>query len=375
MRFSTLRTNPTLINPFQGTQIFCGKISQKSNAPDCMNQGSAEFESIVSNIGSGRDVITNLSVSSAHSHLFIAMADGQCMRWTFSANADPCGTVSIEASTDLVFTKTSDIRLGHIHSMHASPYGSFLTMTRSSQPPTYTSSLRLPKAIYIHRCNTDIVVFPIQVAANTAYFIIPWNGCAALELYSTCQRSVSYWRDTLLAIWSLVSQTSLPLEHSFRGLQVSHVALSTLHHFFSSSFQIMFVLLTGCPPSLFPFDGALMCIRRSVPPCCCMYCLVSRPRFRSILYLRALASAGATSSIAQVGHAFFNVLTCEVMFRPSLACQFHCEELFEPARVLAVKMSKASCRVLRLRHTHDVTVCRTMFCLSGWRRPSGVKQR
>lgn len=121
--------------------------------------------------------------------------------------------------------------------MHASPYGSFLTMTRSSQPPTYTSSLRLPKAIYIHRCNTDVVVFPIQVAANTAYFIIPWNGCAALELYSTCQRSVSYWRDTLLAIWSLVSQTSLPLEHSFRGLQVSHVALSTLHHFFLIKFS------------------------------------------------------------------------------------------------------------------------------------------
>ena len=191
-----------------------------------MNQGSAEFESFLSNIDAGRDVITN------HSHLFIAMADGQCMRWSFSANADPCGTVCIDGSTDLVFTKTSDVRLGHIHSMHASPYGSFLTMTRSSQPPTYTSSLRLPKAIYIHRCNTDVVVFPIQVAANTAYFIIPWNGCAALELYSTCQRSVSYWRDTLLAIWSLVSQTSLPLEHSFRGLQVSHVALSTLHHFF-----------------------------------------------------------------------------------------------------------------------------------------------
>jgi hypothetical protein len=218
-----------------------------------MNQGSAEFESFVSNIGSGRDVITNLSVSSAHSHLFIAMADGQCMRWTFSANADPCGTVFVESSTDLVFTKTSDIRLGHIHSMHASPYGSFLTMTRSSQPPTYTSSLRLPKAIYIHRCNTDIVVFPIQVAANTAYFIIPWNGCAALELYSTCQRSVSYWRDTLLAIWSLVSQTSLPLEHSFRGLQVPHVALSIhLASFFLLKFSAHVCSAHRLPSFSFP---------------------------------------------------------------------------------------------------------------------------
>jgi hypothetical protein len=264
-----------------GTQLYCGRISQKSNPPDSMTHGSAEFESVVTNIGTGRDVITSLSVSTAHSHLFIALADGQCMRWTFAASPDPTATVVVETSTDLVFTKTSDIRLGHIHSMHASPYGSYLTMTRSAQPPTYTSSLRLPKAIYIHRCNTDVIVFPIQVAANTAYFIIPWNGSAALDLYSTCQRSVSYWRDTLLAIWSLVGQTSLPLEHSFRGL------------------QIMFVLLTGCPPSFFPFDGALMCIR-------------------SILYLRALASAGATSSIAQ----------------------FHCEELFEPARVLAVKLSK-----------------------------------
>jgi hypothetical protein len=92
-------------------------------------------------------------------------------------------------------------------------------MTRSAQPPTYTTFLRLPKAIYIHRCNTDTVIFPVAVAAQTAFFIIPWNGSAALELYQTCSRTNAYWRDSLLAIWSLVCQTSLSLEQSFRGLQ------------------------------------------------------------------------------------------------------------------------------------------------------------
>jgi hypothetical protein len=39
------------------------------------------------------------------------------------------------------------------------------------------------------------------------------------------------------------------------------IALLTLRrtHLFQ---QIMFVLLTGCPTNLFPFDGALMCVRR-----------------------------------------------------------------------------------------------------------------
>jgi hypothetical protein len=286
-----------------------------------MTHGSAEFESFVTNIGTGRDVITSLCVSTAHSHLFIALADGQCMRWTFAASPDPSATVFVETSTDLVFTKTSDIRLGHIHSMHASPYGSYLTMTRSSQPPTYTSSLRLPKAIYIHRCNTDVIVFPIQVAANTAYFIIPWNGSAALDLYSTCQRSVSYWRDTLLAIWSLVSQTSLPLEHSFRGLQVS-LRSSSHSPLYPSRFKCTVFSHQVFSDHVCPADwlsSFFFPVRRSthvhpqVGTAVPLYSLFSRQRFRSILYLRALASAGATSSIAQVCHAFSNVLTCEVI--------------------------------------------------------------
>jgi hypothetical protein len=44
-----------------------------------------------------------------------------------------------------------------------------------------------------------------------------------------------------------------------------------------------------------------------------LYSPFSRQRYLSILYLRALASAGATSSIAQVCHAFSNVLTCQVI--------------------------------------------------------------
>ena len=187
-----------------------------------MADGSAEFESFVTPIGSGRDVVTSLAVSCAHSHLFIAIADGHCMRWTFSPSTDACGTIVVENTSDLSFSKTSDFRMGPIHTMHASPYGSFLTMTRSGQPTAHTASLRFPKAIFIHRYNTDTVIFPLHVAAATAYFIIPWTGSAALELYTTCQRASIYWRDTLLSLWALVCQTSIPLENSFRAFQATH---------------------------------------------------------------------------------------------------------------------------------------------------------
>jgi hypothetical protein len=205
---------------FEGTQLFCGKISKKSTSSDSMSDSSADMESAVSLIGSGRDVVTNLAVSCAHSHIFIALADGHCMRWTFAPSTDACGTIIIENTSDLIFARTSDVRLGPVHNLHASPYGSFLTMTRSSQPATHNASLRLPRTIYIQRCNTDTVIFPVTVAAATSFFIIPWNGSAALELYATCQRTQMYWRDTLLAIWTLVGQTSIPLEHAFRALQV-----------------------------------------------------------------------------------------------------------------------------------------------------------
>jgi hypothetical protein len=206
---------------FQGTQIFCGKIYHKYSANDAAGQDSAEFECVVTPIGSGREVVTSLAVSCAHTHIFIALADGHCMRWSFSASPDPTSTIVIDNTSDLVFPKTSDVRMGPVHSMHASPYGSYLTMTRSSQSPgaNYTPLLRLARAIYVHRCSTDTVIFPVAVAAATSYFIIPWNGAAALELYSTCQRASSYWKETLVAIWLLVSQTSLPLENAFRGLQ------------------------------------------------------------------------------------------------------------------------------------------------------------
>lgn len=204
----------------EGTQIFCGKIYQRPSSSDSMGQSAADLDCVVTPIGTGRDVVTNLAVSCAHSHLFIALADGHCMRWSFSASSDPTCTVVIEHTSDLVFQKTSDVRLGPIHSMHASPYGSFLTMTRSSQNTGFPQSLRMSKAVYIQRCNTDTVVFPVSVAAATACFIIPWNGAAALELYSTCQRTPKYWSDTLHAIWSLVCQTTLPLENAFRALQV-----------------------------------------------------------------------------------------------------------------------------------------------------------
>jgi hypothetical protein len=148
-----------------------------------MSNDSAEFDCYTTPLGGGRDVITSLTVSRAHSHLFIALADGHCMRWTFACSLDPTGSVTIENTADLTFTKSSDVRLGSIHSMHSSPYGSYLTMTRSSQPAALTSSLRLPKAVYIHRCNTDTVIFPHAVAAATSFFIIPWTGSAALELY------------------------------------------------------------------------------------------------------------------------------------------------------------------------------------------------
>ena len=179
------------------------------------------MECIVTPIGSGREVVTSLAVSIAHSHIFIALADGHCMRWTFSASSDSAATIVIDNTADLSLHKASDARMGPIHAMHASPYGSYLTMTRSSQPigSGYTPLLRLARAVYIHRCSTDTVIFPVAVAAATSYFIIPWNGEAALELYSTCQRAPSFWRDTLSAIWSLVSNTTLPLENSFRGLQ------------------------------------------------------------------------------------------------------------------------------------------------------------
>jgi hypothetical protein len=213
-----------------------------------------------------------------------------------------------------VFTKTSDIRLGHIHSMHASPYGSFLTMTRSAQPPTYTSSLRLPKAIYIHRCNTDVIVFPIQVAANTAYFIIPWNGSAALDLYSTCQRSVSYWRDTLLAIWSLVSQTSLPLEHSFRGLQVS--LRSTSHSpLYPSRFKRaifshqVFRSCLSCSPAV------LLLFSRSTEHSCAS----------AGWYRRAVVYALLTATFPQ--YSLFtrpSLCRCYLFHRTGLPCVFQC---------------------------------------------------
>jgi len=214
-----------------------------------MGEASADLEVAVSPLGSGRDVVTCLAVSCAHPHLFIALADGHCMRWTFSPSCDAGGTVIVDSTSDITFTKSSDVRMGHIHSMHVTPYGSSLTMTRSALPPTHTPSLRMPRAIYIHRCSTDVVLFPVSIAAHTAFCTIPWNGAAALELcapptiistpilcfkcnracrHGTCSRTHSYWRDSLLSIWSLVCQTSLPLEHAFKGLQAYLLSITRM---------------------------------------------------------------------------------------------------------------------------------------------------
>jgi len=313
-----------------------------------MGEASADLDVAVSRLsplGSGRDVVTCLAVSCAHSHLFIALADGHCMRWTFSPSCDAGGTVIVDSTSDITFTKSSDVRMGHIHSMHVTPYGSSLTVTRSALPPTHTPSLRMPRSICIHRCSIDVVLVPMTIVAHTAFCIIPWNGAAALELcapptiistpilcfkcnhacrHGTCSRTHSYWRDSLLSMWSLVCQKSLSLEHAFKGLQAYLLSIArTRTHTSPFNFQIMFVLLTGCPPALFPFDGALMCIRRQVH--CCFFppslpCVVSLPMLlmftshaatrlhvtccsstiRSLLYLRALAGAGAASAISQV---------------------------------------------------------------------------
>jgi hypothetical protein len=215
-----------IIQSAAGIQIFCARISRKIEGMDSADR-AVDFESSVMLIGSGRDIISSLAVSQSHPHLFIALVDGHCMRWSFACSPEATGTVVVESTSDLVFPKTGDVRLGSIHSMHASPYGSFLTLTRSSQPPVYSQSLRLPRAIYIQRCNTDAVIFPLTVAASIACFISPWNGCAALELYSTCQRTHAYWKDSLLAIWSLVCHTDLSLSHSFRALQVRCLSASS----------------------------------------------------------------------------------------------------------------------------------------------------
>jgi hypothetical protein len=72
--------------------------------------------------------------------------------------------------------------------------------------------------------------------------------------------------------------------------------------------------------------------------------------FLSLLYLRALANAGSAATITQV----------KIMLGYSLQLlteesQLHCEELFEPARVLAVKLTKVRfcartfSRVMRFR--------------------------
>jgi hypothetical protein len=212
--------------------MFCGKIYRKDGPSHCVGQASytsAEMECVVTPIGSGREVVTSMAVSCAHPHLFIALADGHCMRWTFSPSPDPSSTIIVESTSDLIFPKTSDARMGPIHTMHASPYGSYLTMTRSSQSSA-TQSLRFSRSIYLQRCNTDTVIFPLAVAASTAYFVIPWNGAAALELYATCQRSSSYWKDVLSSIWLLVCDTSLLLENAFRGLQASRLHPSILVH-------------------------------------------------------------------------------------------------------------------------------------------------
>jgi hypothetical protein len=67
---------------------------------------------------------------------------------------------------------------------------------------------------------------------------------------------------------------------------------------------------------------------------------------RSLLYLRALANAGAASAITQVGQylcLFFSILK---RHHPTDETQLHCEELFEPARVLAVKLTKVCIVIL-----------------------------
>ena len=335
-----------------------------------------ELDSSVSPIGSGREVVTCLAVSFAHPHLFIALADGHCMRWSFAASCDASSTITVENTADLVFTKCSDVRMGHIHSMHASPYGSSLIMTRSAQPPTHTTFLRLPKAIYIHRCNTDTVIFPVAVAAQTAFFIIPWNGSAALELYQTCSRTSTYWRDSLLAIWSLVCQTSLSLEQSFRGLQArpprtSRITPPAANRSTDSSF-LLFLLIRSCsccsPAALplcspstepscasegqtftpfplhdLPFSRtrslrsytrrsshthSLSLPQRAVPPCSC-HCRL-RPRHLACSFVSI--------------RSFVFVL---YVFEPSSHVQLHCDELFEPARVLAVKLTKVGLCIVR----------------------------
>ena len=305
-----------------------------------------ELDSSVSPIGSGREVVTCLAVSFAHPHLFIALADGHCMRWSFAASCDASSTITVENTADLVFTKCSDVRMGHIHSMHASPYGSSLIMTRSAQPPTHTTFLRLPKAIYIHRCNTDTVIFPVAVAAQTAFFIIPWNGSAALELYQTCSRTSTYWRDSLLAIWSLICQTSLSLEQSFRGLQArppEHDALhrlprtaqlTLLFFFFFSSDHVRAahrlpshsLPLRRSPhvhpkvrPSLLSLYTTRTRSLRSYTRHSSLSLSLSPPL--SVLYLRALATAGSAHAISHVRSSRLvpSCLFC-MSLNPHLSC-------------------------------------------------------
>jgi hypothetical protein len=40
----------------------------------------------------------------------------------------------------------------------------------------------------------------------------------------------------------------------------------------------MFVLLTGCPTNLFPFDGALMCVRRWISSVLLLLLILTRQR-------------------------------------------------------------------------------------------------
>ena len=95
--------------------------------------------------------------------------------------------------------------------------------------------------------------------------------------------------------------------------------------------QIMFVLLTGCPPALFPFDGALMCIRRHVTmfqfSCHIIECILDRNASDShCTYQFALFQPSLSSRSCQCrrslrnhpgrrhGVAFVPLLFCSVGF-------------------------------------------------------------
>jgi hypothetical protein len=124
----------------------------------------------------------------------------------------------------------------------------------------------------------------------------------------------------------------------------------------------MFVLLTGCPQALFPFDGALMCIRRSAISHCMFFLLFDTliAAFSTFALSTMRVLLPPSRRFALSVHMSFNDPRG---FSPDL--QFHCEELFEPARVLALKLTKVFFPML-LHCLHDLLMSRTTSCLSGW---------